>query len=58
MSYFRTDVNTALFFVLRIIKHMPHAYQAECLRHSLQSTQTVSWPPGGLSHCKLVLLDQ
>lgn len=54
MSYFRTDVNRALLFVLRIIKHIPHASQAEWLRHRLQSTQTVSWPPRGLSHCKQI----
>lgn len=56
-SYFRTDVNRALLSVLRIIKHMPHACQAEWLRHRLQSTETMSWPPRGLSHCKQISFD-
>lgn len=56
-TYFRTDVNRALLSVLRIMKHLPHAFQAEWLRHRLCSSETMSWPPGGLSHCKQISFD-
>lgn len=58
-SYFRTDVNRALLSVLRIIKHMPHAWQAvtDAQAPEHRHSEPASW---GNSHAanKLALMDQ